>query len=170
MALNSRDKALRIERRTEAFAAPPSCCLWPCRGVVCAPISPAQVWLPSMEVHSSAECVRWDGGGCGFVVCVRIFFQFGKGLSNIFFAQIPFKQFLRCWIQVLLKSVRFFLCLLVQKCLCVRHVYIPLLDFSSGLTFIITDISNINGIFKSKKGKNLLFYKEKPPSSSRPRP
>lgn len=122
--------------------------------------------------RSIPDWVRWDRGGCGFVVCIGIFFWVGKGLFNMFLAQIPFKQFLLCWIQVLLESVRFFLCLSVQKHLCVRHVYIPLpVDFSSGLTlFIVTDISNMDDIFKSNKGKNLLFYKEKPPSSSRPRP
>ena len=118
MALHSKNWAWRMERKKEVFAVPP---ILPCHGVVWVPMSPSPVWLQCCPIsdflwrytapqrkRSIPGCVRWNGDGCGFVVHVGIFFWFGKVLFNMFLAQIPFKQFLLCWIQVLLKAVRFF--------------------------------------------------------------
>lgn len=94
--------------------------------------------LLSMEIHSSVrreesipKFVGWNMAGSGFVFCEGILFWFGKALCIMFLAKISLEQFWRSWIQVLLKSVRLNLCMLVQE-ICVSSCLHPL---TSGFLF-----------------------------------
>lgn len=137
MALSSKDQALRMDWKKDAFTSTAICYPWPCVGWFVPPChlpscgcstvpSPAFHGDPQLcEKGSIPEFVGWSLGDSGFVVYAGILFWFGKALWNRFLAKIPLEQFWLSWIQVLLKSVRLSLCLLVQE-ICVSSCLHPL--------------------------------------------